>query len=127
VWEVLSLHEYLSLVLESDGDESREMRSMREAASSLAHWLGGMAPELLLEQMSPLVKKLRLLEAKGRRSQGKNSASQVSFLLEEKVQWEADELAKEALLSPVPEGVPAQHMDLLQSDAFATLAEETLR
>jgi hypothetical protein len=128
VWDTLSLHEYLALVLASEGESSKEARNMREAAASLSRCLGGAGPELLLEQMAPLVKKIRLVQEKGKRSQGKNSASQISFLLEEKVQWEADEQAKEAaLLSPELERVGGEHMELLQSDAFATLAEETLR
>jgi hypothetical protein len=123
VLSVLTLHGYLSAIPTDDVPE--QMNSLVDSYSLFSQWLGDLPPRLLLQQLEPLYQKI-LLYQKNHKS--KTNSSHLSFLIEEKIQREEEDLELNDLRQSKQKGSPEkptpQHLDLLRGDAFLAVTEE---
>lgn len=123
IQSVLTLHGYLSTI---HIDDVSDLKSMVESHSIFTRWLNNLPPDLLLQQLEPLYQKILLHQKNHKSTSHLKTNSHLSFLIEEKIQLEEEDLERDGVHQSSGKAITSQHVELLRSDAFLTLTEEIL-
>lgn len=128
VLEVLSLYEvwtFLRTAIANEAINSDEMQAIKDATLILLEWMDGIDGEELYHHLEEMVD---VIHSKTRRSGVKLNAfseSEISFLVEEIIQFEEEEQSQS---SPRSKGgcKDISHISLLKSDTFVELLGKVL-